>query len=220
MTKAPVQLTQSQRRRLQAALGITMVRGFLAIFLGLVLFFQPDKSRPMLVNFMGVYWLVSGIVSLRWGTAVRPVRRLAILAGTLGVLAGLFAIGRLLLYNYLEEVLLLNLMGAIMVLTGILHVFGGFRTENLSRSVTWGSIILGIFEIVLGVLLIGSTMDFSPAIYITISIWAFIGGFIILADAWQLRAKLQQLTELQAAEEILTVNGSRSTETTDEEITH
>ena len=45
-----------------------MVRGALAIFLGLALFFLPDKkSRPMLANFMGFYWLVSGVVSLRWG---------------------------------------------------------------------------------------------------------------------------------------------------------
>jgi uncharacterized membrane protein HdeD (DUF308 family) len=126
VTKAPIQLTKSQRRLLQTALGITMVRGFLAIILGLALFFQPDKSRPMLANFMGMYWLVSGVVSLRWGTAVRPVRRLAILAGTIGVLAGLMTVSRLLLQDYVGEVLIFDLMGVILVLTGLLHIFGGF----------------------------------------------------------------------------------------------
>ena len=55
MAEAPIHLTITQKQRLQTAFGITMVRGFLALFLGLALFFQPDKSRPMLVNFMGVY---------------------------------------------------------------------------------------------------------------------------------------------------------------------
>lgn len=218
MTQSPVQLTKSQRRRLQAALGVAMVRGTFAILLGLALFLVPDKSRPMLVNFMGIYWLVSGVVSLRWGTATRPVRRLAIIAGVIGVLAGLMVIIRLLLVGFVGEELIFNLIGFIMLLTGLLHVFGGFRTDNLSRSVTWGSILLGIFEIILGALLIITAVGFSPIIHLAISIWAFIGGFIILADAYRLRAKLQELTEMQAAEEILTVNGAQSTETTDEEI--
>ena len=193
MTQAPVQLTKSQRQRLQAALGVAMVRGAFAILLGLALFLVPDKSRPMLVNFMGIYWLVSGIVSLRWGTATRPIRRLAIIAGVIGVLAGLIVIIRLLLVGFVGEELIFNLIGFIMLLTGLLHVFGGFRTDNLSRSVTWGSILLGIFEIILGALLIITTVGFSPIIHLAISIWAFIGGFIILADAYRLRAMLRQM---------------------------
>jgi len=191
-------MTKSQRRRFQTALGVAMVRGALAIFLGLALFFLPDKSRPMLANFMGFYWLVSGVVSLRWGTAVRPVRRLPILAGVIGVLAGLMVVSRLFLQNFVGEVLIFNLIGFIMLLTGLLHVFGGFRTDNLTRSMTWGSIILGIFEIILGALLITTTAGFSPAIHLAISIWAFTGGFMILADAWRLRAKLRQMEEIGA----------------------
>jgi len=214
--EAPIKLTKTQKRRLQITLGVTMVRGALAIFLGLALFLDPDKSRPMLANFMGVYWLVSGVVSLRWGTAVRPVRRLALIAGIIGILAGLMVVSRLLLHNFLGEVFIFNLIGFIMLLTGLLHVFGGFRTDNLSRSLTWGSFILGIFEIVLGVLLIITTASVSPAIHLVISIWAFIGGFMILTDAWWLRAKLHHLTEMQAVEEALAVDDNQPTNTTGE----
>jgi uncharacterized membrane protein HdeD (DUF308 family) len=220
VSEAPVKLTKSQRRRLQTTLGVAMVRGALAIFLGLALFLDPDRSRPMLANFMGVYWLLSGVVSLRWGIAVRPVRRLAILAGVIGVLAGLMVVSRLLLQGFVGEVLIYNLIGFIMVLTGLLHIFGGFRTDNLSRSVTWGSFILGFFEIVLGALLITTTVGFSPAIHLVISIWAFIGGFMILADAWRLRAKLQEMTELQVVEEARAVDDDQSAKTPDEETSY
>jgi len=64
--------------------------------------------------------------------------------------------------------------------------------------------------------LIITTAGFSPAIHLVISIWAFIGGFIILADAWRLRAKLQEMIELQVVEEIPSVDSAQPTETTDE----
>jgi uncharacterized membrane protein HdeD (DUF308 family) len=217
VTKETIQLAKIQKRRLQIVLGITIVRGILVTILGLALFFQPEKTRPMLVNFMGFFYLASGIVSLRWGTAIRPMRRLAILAGSIGVLAGLITLGRHLFFNFAEENLVLAVLGTVMFLTGILHILGGFRTDDLSRSVTWGSIILGIFEIVLGTLLILTTGEISSTVYRLASLWAFVGGFLILADAWRLRAKLRQLAETQTAEAAPIINGAQPVETTDEQ---
>jgi uncharacterized membrane protein HdeD (DUF308 family) len=61
------------------AFWITLVRGLLAIALGVSLILWPDKARPMLVNFMGMFWLVSGIVSLRWGVHGERARGLSLL---------------------------------------------------------------------------------------------------------------------------------------------
>ena len=197
MTKAPIQLTISQRRRLQAALGIAMMRGVLVMLLGLALIFRPEKTQPMLANFMGIFYFASGIVSMRWATAVRPIRRQAIIAGSIGILAGLVTLGRHLIFRHFDDNLFLDLLGAIMLLTGILHILGGFRTEDFSRSVTWGSFLLGIFEIVLGVLLILSTEEISGTIYWFASLWAFVGGFLILVDAWRIRTSLRRLSEIE-----------------------
>ncbi len=43
----------------------TLIRGILALILGLGLFVQPDKARPFLVKFMGMFWLAGRLVSLR-----------------------------------------------------------------------------------------------------------------------------------------------------------
>ena len=61
----PVEAKHPERR---AAFWITLARSVLATAVGLALILQPDKARPMLVNFMGVFWLAAGMVSLRWGT--------------------------------------------------------------------------------------------------------------------------------------------------------
>ena len=53
---------------------MTLIRGILVTLLGLALLIQPNKARPMLVNFMGMFWLASGIMSVRWSATGHPER--------------------------------------------------------------------------------------------------------------------------------------------------
>ena len=116
---------------------IPLIRGLLAISLGVALVFQPDKTRPMLANFMGMFWLVSGIVSLRWGVHGERARGLPLLAGAVGMFAGLAMLGRGFARNWLAEDVLFSLLGLIIFLTGLLHLFGGFRVgEDAVRART------------------------------------------------------------------------------------
>ena len=80
----PIEAKHPERH---AAFWITLARSVLALIL------QPEKSRPFLINFVGVFWLAAGIMSLRWGVGGERARRTSIVA-----------------------------------LTGLVHVFEGFRT--------------------------------------------------------------------------------------------
>ena len=81
----------------------------------------------MLGNFMGMFWLASGIISLRWGASGERARGWAVLAGAFGVLAGIAMLSRSYTTSLIAEVWLMTLMGVIITLTGILHAFDGFR---------------------------------------------------------------------------------------------
>ncbi|HSG15804.1 MAG TPA: DUF308 domain-containing protein [Anaerolineae bacterium] len=181
-------------RRVDAPFWVTLIRGLLATFLGLALVFQPDKARPMLVNFMGMFWLASGIMSVRWGATGHANRRpWSILAGIAGIIAGLLALTRRFTAGVLNEMLILNLLGGVMVLTGIIHITGGFRIGQQERHRTWASVLLGIFEIILGGLaLMAQSLDFGPAIYWSLTIWALVGGFLLFADALAMRRRAKQ----------------------------
>lgn len=125
---------------------VTLARSVFAAVLGLALLIQPDKTRPMLVNFMGMFWLISGITSLRWSASGQRARRLSVLAGIVGVVAGLVVLTRRLMMGVLTETLAFYLLGSVMLLTGILHAVGGFRTGGSgARSWSWTSLLLGIF---------------------------------------------------------------------------
>jgi uncharacterized membrane protein HdeD (DUF308 family) len=170
-----------------AAFVITLIRGILAVSLGVMLLFQPERTRPMLANFMGMFWLVSGIFSLRWGASGERAQRVAIIAGVVGVLAGLATLTRGLTNAWVREDILLSLLGVVILLTGILHAFGGFQIGKAHRRFMLTSVLLGAFEFVLGFVLIVEPMGRSFFFYLIVSIWALIGGFILITSAIRLR---------------------------------
>jgi uncharacterized membrane protein HdeD (DUF308 family) len=183
------------------AFAITLIRGMLAITLGIALFFQPDKTRPFLVSFMGMFWLVSGIISLRWGVHGERARGLSLFAGVAGVIAGLGMLSRRFATGFVGEDVLISMMGLIILLTGLMHIFGGFRKGpeesdmfSRNRQWSWTAFILGLFEIVLGAMLVIEPMGRGPLLYTVASVWALVGGVILIGDALRIR-RMKQTAE-------------------------
>jgi uncharacterized membrane protein HdeD (DUF308 family) len=187
------------------AFWITLIRGMLAVTLGVALLFWPDKARPILVNFMGMFWLVSGIVSLRWGVHGERAKGLSLLAGAIGILAGVGMLSRRFTIGMVGEDVLISVVGLIILLTGLMHIFGGFRTGpvethllSANRRWSWTAFLLGIFEIVLGLMLVIEPMGRGPEIYFAASVWALVGGIILIGDALRLRRVRRSQKELEA----------------------
>ena len=184
---------------------ISLLRGFFAIMLGLILIFNPEKTRVMLFNFMGFFWLTSGILLIRHSSAVfgdqtdRLLgKRTALVMGMVGILTGTLVISRSITRGWVDEVVFMELLGAVILLTGVLHLFGEFRIGRvIKRKRMTAQKILAVFEIILGGLVIISPLDRSPIIYWTATIWALIGGGLIIYDALYQRAqaKREQKTE-------------------------
>ena len=162
---------------------IGLIRGILIVALGLSLILIPEKTQAVLFNMMGVFWLTTGIVLIRAGMH-RQGNRLSLAAGIIGVLAGLVVITRDLTRHYLAEVWVVNRLGVVILLTGVTHVTTGLRVGRQAlRGRTGLSTLLGLFEIVLGTLFLLSPTGTGQDIYIVGTIWALLGGGLILATA-------------------------------------
>jgi uncharacterized membrane protein HdeD (DUF308 family) len=184
-----------QTNNLQIMFWVTLLRGLMAITLGLALWIQPQKLRPFLITSMGMFWLVSGVMSIRWGLSGRRARGIPLFAGIVGVLAGLAALSRRfdLLDTLVSDVLVITVLGIAILLTGLMHMLGGFRTgEEASREWSWTSFLMGIFEFIMGAMLIIEPMRQGTLIYLGVSIWAVIGGVILIGDAFRLRSKVKK----------------------------
>ena len=179
------------------AFWITLARAALAVALGLALILHPDKTRPMLVNFIGMFWVAAGAMNLRWSIAGERARSSSILAGVIGVLAGLLVLRRFLIANVVHETLLVLTLGGVIVLTGLVHIFEGFLVSNgdgeqrPQRRRSWSSMLLGVLEMVLGTTVLVWQKDFGPVFYAVATIWAFLGAFVLLREAWVKRTALR-----------------------------
>jgi uncharacterized membrane protein HdeD (DUF308 family) len=165
---------------------ITVARGVMAIALGLALALHHDRAPAALANFMGVYWILNGIVMVRAGMAVEGRRRrVALVAGLIGVVTGAVA----LLFN-VDTTFLLSILGVVIALTGIVHLKGGFELAEMSGRRWRPGVPLGILEIGLGAtLVLTSGVGGSLSTWLA-SAWALLGGIVLVSDALLVRRRL------------------------------
>jgi uncharacterized membrane protein HdeD (DUF308 family) len=183
------------RRRLEWLLaGVTIARGTLALLLGGALLLQREGTSETLATFMGLYWLIGGILTLAFEREIRAlgVRRLPIVAGLFGVLAG----GAVLIRGVIvqaqpsaEETFLL--IGVLILVTGVTNVGAGVQTgSGPGRQRTREALVLGTLEVVLGVALIVSRG--APAAFLVIATmaWALAVGVVLLIHGLRMTRRL------------------------------
>ena len=169
----------------------TTLRGLFAILIGIALLFQPDKTRPMLVNFMGGFWFAGGVLSLRWSEKNRQSHWLGLVIGVVGVVAGLAVMARPITSRYISETVSVNIFAVLMILTGMIHIGGGPVGKEIDIQ-RWrrSAPILGLIEIVLGILLLfAQDINFSLTVYYLATLWLFVSAIILFGDALRQRRR-------------------------------
>lgn len=172
---------------------IILLQGAAALVLGLFLIFLPVHTLLALTLFIGAYWLITGIFSIVamftresgeswvWSTLI----------GIIGILAGLFVLYRPLYATVVITTTLVVILGALGIVTGILHIIQSFRGQGI-----W-SFVRGVVDIVIGLLLINYTFYSAFALTIIVGILAGIAGIaIIFLSFWirSLSSRIQNVT--------------------------
>ena len=84
-------------------------------------------------------------------------------------------------------------MSAVFMFTGMVHIFEGVRAgPDHVRQRSWTSALLGIFELVIGIVLLLWREDFGPVFYAVVVVWAFISALVLLREALRQRAARMQ----------------------------
>jgi len=176
---------EHQRRRQTVVFVISLVRGIMAIVLGIILIFAPNRSVAMLFNLMGIFWITSGLFLLHHPELRRLMgKRVSWGLGLAAVLTGLLMVSRTITWRWVPEIVVIELLGAVILLTGVLHMLGEFRVGRVfKRRHETLQFLLGLFEIVGGLLLLLSPLEQGPITYWTATIWALIFGSLVISDA-------------------------------------
>ncbi|GHO87956.1 HdeD family acid-resistance protein [Dictyobacter formicarum] len=169
---------------------IAMMEGIALVIIGLLLLISPTMTTLVLVQVLGWYWLIGGILSFvsifvdrtQWGW------KLAI--GILGVLAGLAVIRDPLWSTLMVPTLIVIFLAVQALIVGAIELIQGFTGGGVA------AIMLGIINIILGIVLLFSPLAAAMVLPLVLGIFALIGGIIALYGAY----RLQKQPELAATQ--------------------
>ena len=100
-----------------------------------------------------------------------------LLAGIIGVIGWLAFIARPIFDNFMSFSALSIIFGFVMLFTGLVHIFGGFRKRtHYDREWSWGSFMLGVIEIVFGTMVLASSFFPITIVAKVASVWGIAAG--------------------------------------------
>lgn len=169
---------------------VFLVRGAVALALGVALLLA-GTSLTRLATFLALYWIVAALLTLRWAGAHRgaPGRRLGLLAGGLGLVAGITVLVGTRLGSVSYEGALLDFLGLSAAATGILRLSGRFHDDELADALPRRRyrLVIGGLEVLLGAALVIADDRTSDDIRIALAVWGLATGTFLLLDALVLR---------------------------------
>jgi uncharacterized membrane protein HdeD (DUF308 family) len=149
---------------------LILLQGIASLVIGLLLLAAPGESLIVLVQFLGAYWLVSGIFGLvamfqdsrQWGWKL--------VFGILGILAGLVVFRHPLWSTVLVAEMTVLLVAILALITGFMELIGGWRGRN------WGLAILGVLGILVGIILFLNPMLGAATLPFVLGVLGIVGG--------------------------------------------
>jgi uncharacterized membrane protein HdeD (DUF308 family) len=160
---------------------LVLLQGIFAIILGLLLVSSPGMTTLVLVQFLGIYWLIAGVFNIvgvfldhtQWGWKL--------FTGILGVIAGILVIQHPLWSTALIPTTLVIIIGVVGLIFGIMGLVAAFQGGG------WGPGILGVLGIILGLLLLGSPLIGAVELPLIVGIFALIGGIAAVVQAFRMK---------------------------------
>jgi uncharacterized membrane protein HdeD (DUF308 family) len=162
---------------------VFLLQGFAGIIIGLMLITEPGATIVVLTTVLGFYWLVTGLLALVQVFVDRSTPWIwSLLAGIMGVLAGLFVLKHPLIAALTVPTVLVIIIGILGLIVGVLQIIGGFKGGGI------GPLILGAINVLVGILLLGSPVAASLAVPLVFGVLLLIQGVGLIILAFRVRA--------------------------------
>ena len=158
-----------------------VVQGVALIVLGLLCLSAPGATLFVVVQFVGIYWLVTGILGLVSLISDRRMWLWKLVAGVIGILAGIAIIQHPLWATILVPSTLILVIGIMGIVAGILGII------HSSSERGWMGVALGAVGALLGLILVANPVIGAATLPFVVGIFALVGGIMALVAAWSER---------------------------------
>ena len=161
---------------------LLLLEGIAAVLIGVLLLTETGATLFTLIVFLGVYWLITGVLDLVMLFIDRSQWGWKLFSGIVGILAGVIIIRDPLWASVLVPTTLVWLLGAAGIVIGIIAIVRAFMGGG------WAAAILGVLSLLLGGLLLMNTVVSTVVLIYAVAIWAVVGGVMAIVGAFLVRA--------------------------------
>jgi uncharacterized membrane protein HdeD (DUF308 family) len=162
-----------------------VVRGLIAIALGIVTFVWPAITLSALVLLFGAYAIIDGVLAFAGATQAARLREQSgalVLEGVVGLVAGVITIAR----PSLTATALVYVIAAWAVLSGILEISAAVRYRQSIHG-EWLLGFFGLLSVVFGLAIAATPSLGALAIALWIGAYAFVSGIVLTILGIRLR---------------------------------
>ena len=161
---------------------IPLVEGIALLIVGVLLLTSPLETTLILTRVLGLFWFLSGIFEIVSIFVDRSAWGWKLVGGILGLLAGYYLLTAPVAGALVLGFTIVILLGIQALLLGIVNLIQALRGAG------WGMGVIGIINIIFGVLLLGNSVIGVAALPLVIGIFAIIGGIAAIFMALRLRS--------------------------------
>jgi uncharacterized membrane protein HdeD (DUF308 family) len=163
--------------------GMFVVRGIVALALGVLIFVAPAPSLAVLILVFAAYAIVDGIFAIALGaTAPGGPRWLLVVGGIIAIAIGIYTV----VSPQVTALALVLLIGSFAFVRGIAETATAIWLRNVIES-AWLYVLSGVVSIAFGAFLIVAPGDGALAVLFVIGFYALFAGVMYLAIGLRLR---------------------------------
>jgi len=168
-----------------------LLEGITAVIIGILLVSFPRQTTVVLVQLLGIYWFVTGILALVSLFIDRSQWGWKLIAGVLGILAGIVVVRHPLWSAFLVPFTIVIVLGVQAIIQGIVGLIMSFQGGG------WGAALLGVINIILGIFLLSEPVIAAAVFPVVLGIVAIVLGVIAIFGSLRARAQEEQLPSAQ-----------------------
>lgn len=161
---------------------VFLLQGTAGVVLGAMLITQPGATLVALTTFLGFYWLITGVLALVRVFTDRAVPWICLLlVGVVGVASGILVLKHPLLAAVTAPTVLVRILGVDGLIMGVSDIIGSFTGGGI------GSFILGSINVVVGLLLLSSSVAAALAVPLVFGVLLLVQGIALITWAFRVR---------------------------------
>lgn len=159
---------------------VVLLEGIAAIIVGILLLISPIRTTVWLVQILGFYWLIVGILAIVNIFLDHSLWGWKLFSGILGIIAGLIVINNPLWSTVFVASLLVIVLAVQALIQGGIKLFHSFSGGG------FGAFVLGLLNLIIGVILLFNAFIAAFILPFVVGVLAIIGGVAAIIGAFRM----------------------------------